>query len=456
MADPGTPDWWLNRLYTKLRDRQQRYIKTWDDWYTGDHPVPEGYEKAGPLLQRLYDATGLNILAAVTDAAHERMQVEGFKVGGSINDDIWDIWQSNNFDAASSQVFLEKMSLSEAYTLVDPNANAAGMPTVTPEHPEQCIVEHEPGSSVRAAGLKVWQDELGSTPMVRAMVYLPNEVKAYAAPTRISTGLAMRPMWELQPTQSGRNPLGEVPLVPFSNRARMLKAPLPEFHRAIPVQKRILKTLLDRLAMQDAGAFKAKWATGLEIPRDPETGNPVEPFQAAVDRLFVNEDSAGRFGQFEAEDIKQMLDAVEADVKHAAILVPTPPDQLLGEMVNVSAEGLKSAQASLITRVRRHMRSDEEPLETTARLMLKAAGKDVPDVASMTTVWKNPEYRTEGELVDALTKMASLRVPDEALWERWGATPQEIKSWAQQRDEQEARALRAGLKPFNDVPDSGA
>lgn len=459
MADPGSPDWWLDRLYKRLRERAPK-IRRWDDWYVGNHPLPEGYEKAGPLLQRLYEATGLNILAAVTNAAHERMQVEGFKVGGKVNDDVWDIWQGNNFDASSSQVFLEKMALSEAYTLTDPNLNSAGVPTVTPEHPEQCIVEFQPGSgTARAAGLKVWRDDLGATPTVRAMVYLPDMVVAYAAPTRISnvsvdTNLAMRPAWEMQPDESGRNPLGEVPLVPFSNRARMLKEPLPEFQPALSVQKRIMKTLLDRMAMQDAGAFKAKWATGLEIPRDPETGEPVEPFQSAVDRMFVNENEAGRFGQFEAEDIKQMLEAVEADVKHAAVLVPTPPDQILGQMVNVGAEGLKMAQASLISRVRGHHRTDEEPLETTARLMLKAGGKDVPNVSSMTTVWHNPEYRTENELADALTKARSFGVPDEALWERWGATPQEISRWRDMVAAQDARGLTAGLKALDGAPPS--
>lgn len=433
MAEPGTPDWWLDRLYRQLRDRQPQ-IREWDEWYSGDHPAPLGYEKATSLLARLLDATGLNILALLVDAAHEREHVEGFKVGGVTNDAVWDIWQGNNFDSASEQVFLESMALSMAYVLVDPTLNQAGYPTLTPEHPLQCVVEHVPGSTERAAGLKVWRDDTTGTATVQARVYLPDRVEAYAAPTRASwdSGLVIRPAWEYQGSESGDNVLGEVPLVPFPNRPRMLKAPRPEFHAAIPIQRRINKTLLDRLVMQDEGAFKAMWATGLSIPIDPDTGQPVEPFRRAIDRMFVNENPAGRFGQFEAEDIRMMLAAVEADVKHAAAIVATPPDYLLGEMTNISAEGLKAAQASLVSRVRRHMRHAEDPLETMARLALRAAGKDVPDVASMTTVWRNPEHRTEGELVDALVKMSTLGVPREALWERWGATPQEISAWSDQ------------------------
>lgn len=429
MADPGTPDWWLDRLYRKLIARQP-LVEEWDQWYAGEHPAPQGYEKATPLLSRLLETVGANFLPLLTDAAHERMHVEGFKVSGKINDAVWDIWQGNNFDSASEQVFLEKMALSAAYVLVDPNTNAAGFPTLTPEHPSQCITENVPGSQVRAAGLKVWQDDLGGKPVVRAMVYLPDAVYAYAAPARSYTGsLAIAPKWEAQPDESGDNPLGEVSLVPFFNRPRMLRAPVPEFHQAIPIQRRINKSLLDRVVMQEYGAFKQKWATGVDIPVDPVTGDPVESYNAAITRVFLDSSETAKFGQFDAEDIRQILLAIEADVKHAAAIIPTPPDYLLGEMTNISAEGLKAAQASLVSRVRRHMRHDEEPLEDVARLALKAAGQSVPNVSAMETVWRNPEFRTEGELVDALIKMSSLGVPRAALWERWGATPQEVKAW---------------------------
>ena len=56
-------------------------------------------------------------------------------------------------------------------------------------------------------------------------------------------------------------------------------------------------------------------------------------------------------------------------------------------------------------------------------------------------VWKSPEWRTEGELVDALVKMSTLGVPREVLWERWGATPQEITRWRELSQDALDRAL---------------
>jgi hypothetical protein len=129
-----------------------------------------------------------------------------------------------------------------------------------------------------------------------------------------------------------------------------------------------------------------------------------------------------------------------------AAIIPTPPHYLLGQLVNLSAEALKAAEAALVSRIRRHQRHYEEPLETVARLALKAAGESVPNVASMETDWRNPEFRTEGELVDALVKMSSLGVPRAALWERWGATPQEIAAWTVQADAEAARNAAAAAQ----------
>lgn len=453
MAEPGTPDWWLDRLYKRLRARQG-IITSYDAWYSGEHPAPQGNEKATLLLQRLLETVGLNILAKVSDAGHERMQVEGFKVNGKHNDDVWDIWQGNNFDAGSRMVLQEKMGLSIAYAMVDPNLNSAGVPTVTPEHPEQAITEDIPGTQDRM-GLKVVVDETDTTPVRYAYVLGSERVDVYAAPTRINVGWAMKPSWEYQESLSGDNPLGDCPLVPFPNRPRMLREPRPEWYPALETQKRINKTLLDRMAMQDEGSFKAMWATGLKIPED-ENGKPVEPVKRALDRMFVNEDPEGKWGQFEAEDIRQMLLAVTDDVKAAAILVPTPPDQLLGEIVNVSEGGLEAARDSLTRRVDLHKAFDGEQFEAMARLLLKAAGKDVPNVNAMTTNWAETENVTLGAKADAAVKWSTLGVPLEVLWERFlGATPDEISDWSTKADTEASRAAAVGVKAVRDAANSG-
>lgn len=470
MADPGTPDWWLDRLYKRLRDRAPQ-IRTWNDWYTGSHPVPRGYEGAEALFARIMDTVGLNMLQMVSDAPLARMEIVGFKVNGVVNNDIWDIWQDNNFDLGSEMVRQEKMALSEASVMVDPNS---GDPLLTPEHPEQTIVEYAPGSRKRVAALKVWQDDTTAAgPLVKAFLDLGEQgIYTFAAPTRIyasqdRSALALKPMWEFQDSESGANPLGEVSIVSFPNGGRMMATSVPEWYPALPPQKRINKSLLDRMAMQDQGAFKAMWATGIKIPRDPVTGEPVESFLKAIDRVFINENPDGKYGQLEAEDIKQMLMAVRDDIADCAMLVATSADQILGKLVNVAGDGLKLAQNSEVKRTKRHIRHESEGWEDVARLLLKGAGKSVPNVSRMTTEWANPEYRTDTEQANAATVAIGAGMPPEVAWERYfNASPDDVKDWSQRLEEQANRDAARASDPIaaallrdagvNVDPDAGA
>jgi hypothetical protein len=415
--------------------KRQPEVKALDEWYSGDHPAPVGYEKGRELLGRLLQMTNTNFMQLVVDAAMERMHVEGFRIGGEVSEPVWKIWQGNAWDLGSEMVFLECLAVGEALVLVDPTTNEFDVPTMTPEHPSQAIVEYRPGSFLdRVAGLKTYDDDINEVRV--ATVYTVDRVETWWAPLPKSgvVILAKKPAWEYQGSISGPNPLGEVPLVPFHNRPRMLHPSTSEFATVIPIQRRINKTILDRLVMQEFSAFKQKWASGIDIPNDPVTGQPIEPFKVAVDRMFTSTDPDTRFGTFESDDIKGLLEGVDADVKAIAAIVATPAHYLLGNLVNLAAEAMKAAEASLISRVRRHMRHLEEPGETVARLGLKASGDSVPNSADMETVWRNPEYRTEGELVDALVKMRTLGVPLEALWERYGATQTEIARWKTQVD----------------------
>jgi hypothetical protein len=219
--------------------------------------------------------------------------------------------------------------------------------------------------------------------------------------------------------------MGEVPFGELANRPRMLKPGASELRSVTGIQDRINKTIADRLMTQEAAAFPAKWATGLEIPVD-ENGQEIEPFDVAVNKILVAEDPGAKFGQFAA--------AEEEDVRDMAAITSTPPHYLLGALTNLSADALKAAEAGLIHKIYQRRRFLEEGLERTMRLAGFASSQ-------ARIVWKSPEWRTEGELVDALVKMGSLGVPREVLWERWGATPQEIERWRRLNEDALDRAM---------------
>jgi hypothetical protein len=226
------------------------------------------------------------------------------------------------------------------------------------------------------------------------------------------------------------NELGEVPIVPFRNRARLLGPGRSEIEGVTDTQDRINETLFQRVMSGQYSAFRQRYATGMDLEIDPESGLPKKPFEPGQTELWVNSNPEARFGDFEQTDLSGYLESIAADVQHIAAQTHTPPHYLLGEMVNLAAEALKAAEAGLISKVRRRMVHFGESWEDVFRLAFKVAGdEERSTVVDAEIIWRNPEFRTEGQLVDALVKMSTLGVPRDALWERWGASPQEIARW---------------------------
>lgn len=442
MAEPDAPLtalWWVKRLYKQLLE-QRRCFELMDAYYRGEPPhLPWLPEQAQREFARLLKLTKSNYMGLVVDSMVERMQVEGFRVGDTASADkpTWEIWQANNLDSGFDQVLLESAIGGRGFLLVAPNPARPARPFMWPEHPTQATVEYEPGTGrrVRAAGLKVWRDDW--TGRTCATLYLPAEVYKFWTQPRPLEGEITEPRWEPRRVAGERwpapNPLGEVPLVEIANNPRMLTGGVSEIADVVPIQDRISKTLADRLMTQDYGAFPQKWAIG--FPDTDSEGNPTK-IDVGRNRMVTSDVAETKFGQFDAAPLDPYSAAKREDVKDIASRTRTPAQYLLGEMSNVNGETLKASESGLVSKVRQRFRTSGEGAEDAARLARKAGGIGGGDEA-METIWRNPEFRTEGELVDALVKMSTLGVPQEALWERWGASQVEIGRWREMRERQD-------------------
>lgn len=436
---PLTPLWWVQRLYKAIQDRRRGDrdrlgIDELDEYYRGrPSRLPWLPEQARDEFYRLIALTKSNYMGLVIDAQVERQTIEGFRIGDDLEADqtTWEIWQYNGFDTASDYALLEAAIAGQAYMLVAPNPDEPGMPLAYVEHPSQAIVEYEPGSARRrrAAGLKVWADDW--TGNLMATLYLPDKLYKFQAENR--AGTVAPPTWQPRTVRGelwpAPNPLGEVPLVEIPNNPRLLTGGVSEIADVTAVQDRICKTIADRLMTQDYGAFPQKWATG--FPEEDEDGNP-NTIDVGRNRLVKSDAQETRFGQWDAAPLDPYSAAKREDVKDIASRTRTPAQYLLGEMSNVNGETLKASESGLVSKVRQRNRGAAGGravgFEGGVRLLRKAAGLAGPNEV-IETIWRNPEFRTEGELVDALVKMDTLGVPREALWERWGASQVEIQRW---------------------------
>jgi len=464
----GTPLWWVNRLYAVLQDRRP-IINAYDDYYRGDFPLPWLAPAAATEFRRVLKMSRANYIGLVVDAMCERMAVEGFLITQDTDGDpsidttnedplqtdaeMQRIWQANNLDTLFDQGLLEAAITGNSYLMIEPNQKDPKTPHIFVEHSSQIVIAFKPGTNRREAlaALKVWTDEW--TGQVFATLFLEESIHKFATNAKDEAQFSIQspsgvfenrlmPIWDLreignEPAQ-GPNRLGYVPLWELPNNPRLLSGGRSEIEDLMDTQDRIVKTIVDRLMTQDYGAFPQKWISGW--PEEDEQGNPIPAIEIGRDRVLTTEVAETKFGQFAAAEISGYLDAKSADVVDMASRSRTPPQYLLGSMSNVNGDTLKAAESGLVAKVRQRMRGHNDPLEMAQMRVRQLAGLPAGRGVNIEVVWRNPEFRTEGELVDSLLKMGDLGVPEEALWGRWGATPEEVRRWKAMLEDKMKRA----------------
>ena len=429
---PATPDQWVDWLYSKLGRRRAQY-RVYGDYYDGQHQrlmFSQGrhFEQFNEAFSTWRD----NFTGLIVDSVNERLYVDGFRMTDEpdADKDARDIWQRNRMDADSNAAHLDAMIQGVSYAVVwaDPD----GQPTIAMESAENVIVQYTPGSRHQLdAAAKFYIDDWGREWVT---LWLPDAVWTYS-----KGGFS----WE-----SGTpapNPLGVVPVVPLNNRSRLLRDPVSDLHVVIPIQDAINKTVADALVASEYAAWPQRYVTGLEITED-DSGNPIEPFKVAVDKLLQAEDPGAKFGQFEAADLGNYVVLVEMLVQHMASISRIPFHYFLSGGAVPSGESITAAEAGLIAKTRERMLHFGEAWEEVMRLCFKVLSDPRSESWSAETIWKDPENRTEAQHMDALLKLQMIGVPRDQLLSDAGYTPQQIARFETMREDDARTAMELAQK----------
>jgi len=426
-----------DRLLERLAVQRRRALEMWS-WYEGDQAVPNvtpGYREAYRFLLSMARTPWARL---VVDTVAERLELQGLESGtGDTAEEqaAWLMLQANSIDADQRLVYTAALIAGRAYVSVWPS-DADGPPVIRPESPLEVTHESEPGDrrSISAA-LKVYPllDSRGTgTSPWRLELATPEAIYVWEA-LASSAGRELEPAaWasSLEPLDSYRNPLGVVPFVPFENRPTIVgHAGLSEIADLRGILARIDKLTLDKLLTAEVAAFRQRWATGLEVPRD-DNGEPVEPFESAVKKLWVSESPDTKFGSFDASDLDQYAKAIDAEIAALAAISRVPAHYLLQQnLANPpSAESLVAAESGLVAKVTERQRQFGESWEQVVRLGFRAQGLDdwAADLAAQ-VIWADAELRNPTQVADAAVKMQTVGVPQAQLFRYLGYTPTQIR-----------------------------
>jgi len=374
-------------------------------------------------FRRLLDESHANWAELVIKAVAERLTVAGFRFGAS-TDQAWLIWQASRMDADHKLVQNDALVTGHGFALVQPDeANPTGV-SITAESPLEATVLYAPGSRRRrVAAYKRFMDDPGDPGgQTTEVLILPDVIATWR-------GAGGEP--ELAP-----NPAGLVGMIEIRPQPETMGPPRSELDGVMSTLDRIHTTIFNRMVATDYAAFRQAWATGVKLARrtitDAEGGEHqelVRPYDVGANRLLINENPDGRFGSFPESTLRGYLDAVEQDVHTMAAISQTPPHYLLATMVNLAADAIKAAEAGLVSKCAQRALFIGEDWEEVARVALTLVGDPGAADVEGEVVWRDWETRSQGQLVDALVKLATIGVPREVLWERAGASPQEIDRW---------------------------
>jgi hypothetical protein len=440
----------------------QPLLSKWDRYYDCEQQTSFISQETRNLLGEEFAEVVTGFPALVIDRREHRLDVEGFRLAGSedANDELWLDWQNNDLDEESGQVHLDAMLYGVSFALVW--ADDAGNPLITAETPHQVTVERDPATRQVRSALKRWSDGTNDY----ATLYLPDRIEKYLMPQRgAGLGLVLPLSWADTPWEQYDvldNPLGAVPVVPFTHRRRTRRPDGQSvLHRIAPLVDVINKLATDLLVTSDFHSAPFRYINGLGL-----NAQNKERLRAEVEQ-YLEIASRGRFavlggdasiGQLPASPLDNFVKALGMFVGWMAAMAALPL-QAVGISTDnpASADALRALEANLVKESERTQRGMSGSWEQVMRLA-RAIRFGVPVAAlgdeyrGMETIWRDAATPTVAQKWDAAVKGVQadiMTIP--TAQEFVGMSPAQRARDAEYRRQAAATAATADIEARRDL-----
>ena len=150
---------------------------------------------------------------------------------------------------------------------------------------------------------------------------------------------------------------------------------------------------------------------------------------------------------------------MDALIKDFSAISQTPPNFLLGQMANLSADALNAAEKSFRRKVELYRTQFGEAWERTLRLGMVLEGRPERSQWEHNEVlWRDLESAAMSQTADALSKLREIGVPSRGLWEMVpGVSPVQLDRWDElSRDERLGADFNEAIQGFTSMGRSDA
>ncbi|MFE4635064.1 phage portal protein [Streptomyces sp. NPDC056773] len=448
----------LARQLLGILHRDGERLRHIDDYLHGRHADPYMPPQADDEYRLLARRAVSNWMPLLVSTPAQALYVDGHRPGTGTSDSTepdsatpeWEHWQRSRLDARQAAVYRGALTYGHSFTVTERRRSGAVMTKGLSALKTSALYEDPANDHTPHAALTVtsWpqDDQPGTARMWDAR-------REYAVTFRsLSDEKSVRVQGGLLHGSS------ECPVTRFAAWVDLEGRTLGVIEPMICVQDRINQTVFDLLLAQSYGSTKVRTVTGMAPPiqRDPETGEPVldaqgNPIPVRINhnsrRFLFAEDPDVKFGSLDETPLGGFIDSIDMSIRHLSALAQVPPQTILGQIANLSAEALQAAEVSLSRMISEVRTGFGESWERVFRLAAELAGNasSAEDFRGE-VVWRDMESRSLGQSADALGKLRTqLGIPERGLWRRVpGVTQTELEDWEQMREDDDSVAQLAG------------
>jgi len=370
--------------------------------------LPKG---APPEVRQLASIARVNMLRYIVEHSVQALYVDGFRApNAAAEEPAWATWQRNRMDARQTAVHRGSLTYGVAYVVVLPGDPVA---VLRPASPRALTAVYGDDDDWPQLAL-----ELRRSPRPGVRLYrLLDEERAWWLEVDDARTVTI--------VSSEEHGVGVVPVVRFlcTLDADPDQGPRGEVEPLIPLQDQINITTFGLLVAQHYGAFRQRYIIGWLAESE------AKALEASARKLWTFEDENVKVGEFGQTDLKGYLDSREATLRALATVSQTPAHELLGQLVNLSAEALAAMERSHRAKIAERQVVFGEAWEQTLELAAEIDGQ--PSDPAAFVRWRDTEARSLAQTADALGKLVTmLGVPPQELWERIpGVSQQEVERW---------------------------
>ncbi|MFD4442514.1 phage portal protein [Nocardia sp. NPDC058519] len=407
-----------------LAERERlRVIDLWLKGEQADQRVPRG---ATTELKNLLALSKTPWLGLVVTTIAQTLYVDGYRSPGT-PDNVpgpWRTWNANRKDVRQIAIHRAAVGYGYSYETVLPGTTLVGeklsvMRGVSPKR--MYAVYEDPGADEWPVyALHVKPQRGGALQVFLLEKELRHEM-------RVKDG-----KWSY--VTEHVHGASVCPVVRYCNNLDLDGWTPGEVEPFISVASRIDKTSYDRLSTQHWNSWKVRTVTGMQDFADSEEEANMKKLKLRQQDFLVAEDPDTKFGTLDETQLTGFIEAGSADIEALAAVTQLPAHLLTGKLVNLSAEALAAARASVTQKGYERKVSLGASHAQSLRLGAALEGdKDAAQDVMARVTWQDVEVRSLAQAVDALGKAAQmLGIPKQYLWRMIpGVTANDVEEWSE-------------------------